>query len=425
MPINDISKTQISENVFLHYINDKKHKTDYCHIYFSFPATEESVTKAELLKRVLIRGSKEFPTQAALNEALDMNYASAVSFSTAKESDKIAFVISLSTMKEAFAMRGERIFERALYIAMSLLKNPLTENGGFLNEYMESEKRNQRDDIRSQINNKGVYSKIRFISKMFEGEPYAINPKGSEEILEGLDGVTLYRFLLEILSTADCNIFFVGEVDQGEVLSLFKGHFENVERRVPKAIPSFEKRMHTPPVTFEESLDINQSHLWFGFRAPVLFSHPDYLKFALFNMVLGGDVSSRMFMNIREKLSLCYTCYSGLDGARGALFAYAGIDKDNFEKTKEAFFRELEKIRAGEIDESELDDAKRAFANRMREIEDNPSYLAPWLYPRLNTPRLPERDAEEIQKLGVSDVVEAAGLITLDTIYFLTSRGDV
>lgn len=422
MSINDIKKTELAENVFLHYINDTKHKTDYCHIYFSFPATEESVTKAELLRRVLGRGCRKYPTQASLNAELDMNYGASLALSTAKESDRVAFVMALSTMKDAFAMKGEHIFARALQVAMSLINDPLVKNGGFLEEYMESEKRNQADDIRAQINNKGAYSKLRFIGKMFEGEPYAINPKGNEEILGGIDGRELYRFLGELLKTATCNIFFVGEVEEGEVVSLFREHFDKIERCVPEQAEQTPKKTATAPRTFEESLDINQSHLWLGFRTPVDFSHPDYLKFALFNMVLGGDVSSRMFMNIREKLSLCYTCYSGLDGARGALFAYAGIDKGNLEKTREAFFGELESIKAGDITDEETDDAKRAFVNRMREIEDNPSYLAPWLYPRLNTPRLPERDAEAIEKLGVSDIAEAAGKITLDTIYFLTSR---
>ena len=171
-----------------------------------------------------------------------------------------------------------------------------------------------------------------------------------------------------------------------------------------------------------ETLDIAQAHLWIGFRTPATYSSPDYLKFVLFNMVMGGDVSSKMFMNIREKLSLCYTCYSALDGMKGIFTAYAGIDPENKEKTLNAFFEELENVRAGKVSETELEDAKKAYINRMKEIQDNPSLLPAWFHMRLESdiPRDPSSDAEEIARLTLEDVIWAAGQIEKDTVYFLT-----
>ena len=118
---------------------------------------------------------------------------------------------------------------------------------------------------------------------------------------------------------------------------------------------------------------------------------------------------------------LCYTCYSSLDGTKGILFAYAGIDPEKKDETLSAFFTEIQNIREGKVTKDELDDAKKAYINRMREIEDNPALLAPWYHLRLerDTETPPSFDAERIAALTLDDVVYAANMIEQDTIYFL------
>ncbi|MBR6633322.1 MAG: insulinase family protein [Clostridia bacterium] len=421
MPKTKISTSAVSDGVTLYYINDSKYKTDYTHIFFSMPLTAENATKASLVAKLLKRGSERYPSMAELNSALDMNYSSTLGFSAFKEGEKTVFSVSVATMKNAYAPKGEDIFAEALEIAFDALLYPLTEKGGFVAEYFESEKKNLHDSILSQINNKGAYSRTRFISQMCEGEPYAVNGEGDIDILEGITATQLYGFLKDMTSTAVCDIYFVGSESEDRVKTLVKACFEGVERQSGK-------RPETTLVTkvkgkdVTESLDIAQAHLWIGYRTPATYSSPDYLKFVLFNMVMGGDVSSKMFMNIREKLSLCYTCYSSLDGMKGIFTAYAGIDPENKEKTLNAFYQELENVRAGKISQDELEDAKKAYVNRMREIQDNPSLLPAWFHMRLESdiPRDPSTDAEEIMKLTVDDVVWASKQIEKDTVYFLT-----
>ncbi len=421
MPKTQISPSQLADGVTLYYIEDSKYKTNYTNIYFSMPLTPENATKASLVSKVLKRGSKGYPSMASLNCALDMNYSSTISFSSFKEGEKTVFSLSLATMKNQYAPKGEDIYSEALKILFDTLLHPLTEKGGFVEEYFESEKRNLHDSILSQINNKSSYSRTRFIKAMCEGEAYAVNGEGDIDVLEAVTSKELFDFLQNMIKTAVCDIYFVGSEKEDRVRSLVKGYFDNVERKSKQGIKT---RLVTDVKGKDvvEALDIAQAHLWIGYRTPVTYSSPDYLKFVLFNMVLGGDVSSKMFMNIREKLSLCYTCYSSLDGIKGIFMAYAGIDPENKEKTLNAFFEELDNIRAGRITEDELEDAKKAYINRMKEIQDNPSLLPAWFHMRLESdiPRDPFTDAQQISLLTVDDVVWASKQIEKDTVYFLT-----
>lgn len=421
MPKTQICESSFSDGARLYYINDGKYKTNYLNIYFSLPLTAENSTKAALTARLLKRGSEKYPTMAELNSALDMSYAATVGISSYKEGEKTVFTLNLATMKNEYAPEGEDIFADSLEVAFDMLFHPLTENGCFAEEYFESEKRNLRDSIQAQINNKSAYSRTRFIKTMCEGEPYSVNGEGDLDVLDRLTSAELYGFWHEMVSTAVCNVYFVGSESEEKVKKLLSTAFSGGKRASREGLKtSLVTDAKERDVT--ERLDIAQAHLWIGYRTGITYSSPDYLKFVLFNMVLGGDVSSKMFMNIREKLSLCYTCYSMLDGAKGIFAAYAGIDPENREKTLNAFFEELENVRAGRIGEDELEDAKKAYINRMKEIQDNPSLLPSWFHIRLDSeiPRDPSTDAEEIARLTVDDVVWAAKQIKQDTVYFLT-----
>ena len=416
-----MKKRAVADGVTLYYIEDEKYKTNYLNIYFSLPLTAENATYMNLLARVLKRGSENYPTMAELNHGLDMCYASTVTLTATKEGEREVFVLSLATLKNAFAPNGEDIFGDSAKILFDLIKNPLLENGAFRRDYFESEKKNLRDSILSQINNKAAYAKSRFVQAMCEGEAYATNGEGDISLLDTITPESLYEFLKTLLTTAICDIYFVGSESEEKVKDTINPLFKGVERNAVTIGKAEIKTEVTKTKDKTDKMDITQGHLLIGFRTPVTYSHPDYLKFVLFNMVLGGDVSSKMFMNIREKKSLCYSCYSSLDGTKGILFAYAGIDPEKKEETLSALFTELQNIRDGKVTENELDDAKKAYINRMREIEDNPALLAPWYHLRLerDTETPPSFDAERIAALTLDDVVYAANMIEQDTIYFL------
>ncbi len=414
----------LSKACELHVIHDIKYKTEYLNIFYALPLSEENATFASLTARVLQRGSVSYPTMKELSRALDRNFSATVGASAFKCGECEVFSVNLVSMKDQFAPRGEKVFLKGLEIMSDLLFSPLLEKGAFLQEYFDSERENLRDSISAQINNKASWARIRFIANMCEDEPYGINSEGSEKVLDGASPASLYDFYKNTVLNAPCDIYYVGEKSIEEVEKLLLPLFP--ERDVISLPKTVIKSRAEKIRRFEEKLDIAQGHLLLGYRTGITYSSENYLAGALFNMVLGGDVTSRMFMILREKMSLCYSCNSALDPSKGILTAYAGIDVSNAEVCEKAFYEQLEKIRSGEVSEEELLDAKKAYANRMREIDDNPSLLPMWHFIRRDTHGLrdPERDARDIMRVTLSEVVEVANSVSLDTVYLLSGKGE-
>lgn len=411
----------LSDTVRFHSIYDEKYKTEYLTLFFSLPLTAENSACASLTARVLQRGSRSFPTMKELSCALDENYACSVGAGAFKCGEREIFSINLVNIKDRYALSGEKIFDRGVEILLDLFFNPLVENGAFLAEYVEGEKQNLIDSINAQINNKAAYSKRRFIASMCAEEAFSVNGEGDVETVKALTPEKIFDFYKNVIMASPCDIFYVGEKNGDEVCSLFS---RLAEMKPSVSLPETEI-IYSPRELkrVEESLDIAQGHLWIGFRTGITYSSKNYLDAVLFNMVLGGDVTGKMFMNLREKMSLCYTCHSSMDSNKGLLMAYAGIDPSNVEKTEKAFFEQLDKIRSGEITDEEISDAKKSFANRMREIMDNPSLLPLWYFMRLGTHRDPESDARDIERVSREDIVKIANSIIPDTVYVLAGKG--
>ena len=424
MTDNKIITKSLSDSRRFHAIYDEKYKTEYLNVFFSLPLTPVTATYASLTARVLQRGSVSFPSMKELSRALDDNYSSTVGAGVMKCGDREIFSLNLVGIKDRFALAGEKVFDRGLEILSDLFFNPLVENGGFLSEYFDGERQNLIDSINAQINNKGQYSRRRFLSAMCEGEAFSVNAEGDVDCIKDATPQKVYEFYKNTLMNAPCDIFYVGEKNSDEVFALIEKLFaDNGKDKIPPSEIVYGNR---EVKRVSESMDISQGHLWIGFRTGITYASENYLDAVMFNMVLGGDVTGKMFMNLREKMSLCYTCHSSMDSNKGILMAYAGIDPTNAEKTEKAFFEQLEKIKSGDITDDELEDAKKSFANRMREIVDNPSLLAMWYYIRLQAGavRDPERDAVDVEKITREDIMKIAHSVKLDTVYLLSGKGE-
>ena len=139
------------------------------------------------------------------------------------------------------------------------------------------------------------------------------------------------------------------------------------------------------------------------------------------NAIFGGTATSKLFLHVREELSLCYYVNSSLDKWKGLMIVQAGAEFDQLERVKTEVLHQLELVQAGAFTQEELEAAKRSFIATYCSILDVPNQLEDFQFGQ-NLAGLtfgPDELAEIIRVIDAQQVVEAAQRIQLDTSYFL------
>ena len=156
------------------------------------------------------------------------------------------------------------------------------------------------------------------------------------------------------------------------------------------------------------------------FKAPEL---TDYYASKLFTMILGGMTTSRFFMNIREKQSLCYYCACASNKFKRTLMVYAGIEPHNIERTEKAVTAEIEEICENGVAEEELRAALLEIENQVASMRDTTA-VAGWYLDQITEEKIlsPEEYLEEIKKVTPGRIQAVARLYRLDTVYTLSGE---
>ena len=419
-----LKRIELTKGVFLNVYDTQKFKNNYLALSFVQPLSRETVSMNALLPLILTRGTKSYPTMEKMSAALDTLYASTINTRCFKKGEVQFIGFNCGILSNNYATDDCDIFGGTLDILHEVIFKPYTEDGVFSEKYLETEKKNLCDRIAAQINNKTSYAIARANEEMCKGETYGISAMGDIESIEGIDAKTLYDHYLNVVANAHVEIFFVGEYN------------EAIENKIKTAL-CFDARdaqaLNTEVV--REALEVKevceqqpvtQAKLSVAFRTGKVLSDGDYYKFVLFNEVFGGSPTSKLFMNVREKRSLCYYCKSIPEPQKGVMIVAAGIEEQNKQKAQDEILAQLKDIAEGKVTDEEFESAVSSILNAYREIDDNPESIESWYLGRmlsgLNTS--PAETAKQIKSCTVADVAEMAQGITLDTVYFMKPEGN-
>ncbi len=415
-----LCRTEMQQGVALNTVTTDRFKTAFFTVNLFVPLQKETASAYSLLTDVLMRGTESYPTMQALNQKQDTLYSLGLGAFVQKKGEAQVVTFELTAIDDSFAFDGMEILAEGMKLMQELIFRPYTEKGVFKNEYVEQEKKNLCDDIRGKINNKTAYARHRCVEIMCEGEAYAVDHGGDLEEVNALTPETLWEAYKQLLADAKVEMFYVGRKGKDEVASLCETYLQFA----PRAATFPKTTLGAVPVesrTVTEQMRISQCKMTLGFRTEYALQEGNFPAMALFNEVFGGSPNSRLFMNVREKQSLCYYCSSFPDGLKGLLMVVSGIEQKNKQKTLDAVLEQLEDLKQGNIDPQELENARLSLRNGYREITDSPAAIASWYLGRISTGRYdaPEDAIAAMEQVSAEDVVKVANSIRLDTVYFL------
>ena len=420
-----ITTINLSPGVVLRHYPDPRFKKCALSIQLLRPMCAEEAALNALLPSVLLRGTENYPDLRSITWRLDELYGASVHTMVRRVGDIQTVGFYLSVMEDRFALEPEGVLVHAADFLRELMLCPLTVEGAFDPEIVDSEKKNLISAIESELNDKRAYISGRMIRRMCQGDSFAVPRLGKPEEVAAITPEMLYDHYQRILKESPVEFFYVGANSAETVAELLKPLAEVLGRN-PQPVPE-QTAFHpvAEPGEFFEEMDVNQGKLSMGFTTPITNRHPDFAAMQVLNSVYGAGMTSKLFMNVREKMSLCYYANSGYYGSKGIFTVSSGIDEENYEVAKEEILRQLRLCAQGDITENELSAAKSAIISSLRATPDSPGSLEGYYATAALSGMgmdIPEYIAA-VEAVTVEDAARCAGTIQLHTVAFLKGVG--
>lgn len=416
-------RKELSPGVYLNYIHATKFKTGLLSAQLLTPLDAAKTAPGALLPAVLRRGTERCGDMQALSRALDLLYGAGLSYTVRKKGENQCFGFVMSFIDDKFALGGEKLLEASADLLGEVLLRPVTAEGVFLPAYVDGEKDNLIDAIRSILDDKRDYADKRLIEEMCRGERYGIPRLGTEEAVAALDGGALYDFYQSILMSARVELFYCGSAELPRVEDALRHGLTGLphgERVAPVA--SERRAAPAEPRYRTEPMDVTQGKLSMGFRAATEDQHAMMLA----NLIFGGYSNSKLFLNVREKLSLCYYASSGYHRSKGIVTVSSGVEFADYQRAHDEILAQLESVQLGDFEPWELEGARSVIINAVRTREDSGGRMEENILGQAST-GLWETEEALINALAAvtpERIVDAAKSMTLDTVYFLKGEDE-
>ena len=425
--MTQVTRRELMPGVWLRAIHTDKFKSSYLGLTMMAPLEWETAAANALIPAVLRRGTAAHPDLEALSAALDELYGGAIEPVVRKKGETQCIGFVASFLDDAYALEGESILERAAALLGELLLSPRTVGEGFLPDYVRQEQSNLIDRIRAQVNDKRRYASARLCQLMCREEAFGVDKLGDEAHAAAITPEGLWSRYQQLLRTAEIEVYYCGSAQPERAARALTAALSGLPRDGERLDPECEVRLHAgpEPQLVEEHMDVSQGKLALGFRTGGLTCwEEEYPALVMCNAIFGGTPLSKLFLNVREKLSLCYYASSMLEKMKGLVLVSSGIEFDKYETARDEILAQLDQIRRGEIEDWELEGARRTVIGGYRAtLDDQGRQEEFWLGQSAagleeDIPAL----CAQLETVTKEQVAQAAQKLQLDTIYFLKGK---
>ena len=425
------SRRELLPGVFLTCLQTEKFKTGLLSLHLLTPLDRETAAQNALIPSVLRRGTVRYPDMTALGARLDELYGARLEPSVRK----LGEIQAVGFTADFVEAPGRDVLEDMAALLGEALLSPNTRGGLLLPGYVESEKEKLLEDIRARVNDRAEYARQRLIELMCPGEAYAVDGLGDEDTAADIGYVALTRHYKALLAASPIEIFYCGAAGETQVAAAMKDALATLPRGELNFDIGTDIRMNTVEETvrvFTEEMDVGQGKLVLGYRLGDAMEDPDMAALQVMNYILGDPagasyVSSKLFLHVRERQSLCYYVDSELDLMKGLMVVASGIDPADHKKTLAEIGRQVQAVKDGDFTDGELRTARAGLSARMLSLTDDPARLEKfWLGQNvLGLDYGPEELAALALDVTREDVIKAAAGIECDGVYFLRgAEGD-
>ncbi len=412
----------IGDNIGFSTIIDSKFNTCSLYVRFITELSNETSAVNSVACELCTMSNSKYRSIEELSDAAAELYGGYISDFSGRRGDVQILGFSSQWICNRFALEGEDITEEMLDIVHGCILSPDidTKNGGFRQNNLKIAQNNIISAIESRLNDKRVYAVNRAYEIAFRGEPAENDANGTIEEVRNVTAESAFKAYMNLLETAQIEIFYVAPEENVTVAEMFRKSFAEINRNPREYKICSKSPLKNPPENVTEEFDVNQSKLLITLKS----NSDDYFASDMFNIILGGTPVSKLFTNLREKMSLCYYCSSNFYAEKNTITIESGVDRANIEKAYNEILHQIDEIRNGNITEEEIQSALLMIDNDCSGIGDTPAQYFSWYFSRFcfGDSITPQEYLQKISEVTKDRIIRIAESFRLDSSYCMLNK---
>lgn len=414
------NREKIGDGIHFTEIINGCQKTNTVIVHLVTELSPETASLNAIIPYVLSNSSDEYRTVTELSRKLNGLYGANLRGVVSKIGDSQVVSLMSGCVNDRYTFDGEKITEEMTRVLLGCLTSPYVENGGFFEGDFLLKKQELLDDIDAEINDKRSFAFKQAGKIIYKDEPCAISARGERAYAEKVTASEAYEQYKKLIATAQVEISFVGAERLPGIKEMFVKAFSEIKRSFGGNYSTEFSAIKKETVRLTEHYDVAQSKMVMAFKTDCRNDS----AMRLMNSVFGGTPFSKLFLNVREKLSLCYYCSSGYNDRKGVLYVDSGVEQENIEKAEAEILNQLKAVCRGEFTDEEVENSRLSIINGLRGVNDSARSIAEWYFKHVYGGNMlsPEEEIERICAVTREDIIAAAEALTLDTVYVLTGK---
>lgn len=414
-----MTEREILPGITLSVIETDRFKTCALNVSFLTPLRRETASANALVPYVLRRGCARLSDLAKLNAELDSLYGASIEPFVYQQGDVQYVGFWCDGISDVFAAGADSVSQALFSLVQELICTPVLQDGCFVEEYVQGEKENLIQAILSEKNEKLSYAYQSATRALFSKQCFGLSALGELKYAKMLTNKEVYSAYCTLLKRAPLKITYCGSESFDAVSERVKTVFATLKREITDSARVSAPAFSDEVLNREEIMDVAQTVLLIGFRTDA-----DEIPLKVLSAILGGSTASKLFLNVRERASLCYYTGSVFNPRQNTIFLYAGVEDEKETQAYERMMQQFDACARGEITEEELERGKQTLINRLRTINDTGgALLSYWVDQAVDGNKMSPGETEQaIRAVTRRQLIDAAKGCEQKIVYRLCGK---
>lgn len=375
---------------------------------------------SHFVEHMMFKGTIKRPTAMDISRELD---AVGADFNAFTSKDYTGYYVKIDSSKQelAFDLISDMIFNSKMDEA------EMTKEKGVIVE-----------ELRMYEDNPMMFINLLFDRLLYGDCPLGWDEGGSKETVQGLTRQELWDYYQSAYSPKNMVLVVAGNIENKKLKKLVEKYFanqKNIGTKEKRDKNSFAKfAFPTKKLSLVERVEVrekkvDQAHIILGFPG-LDYNHPKRFAASVMLYILGGGMSSRLFVEVREKRGLAYMVHASAGNFRDTGMAYvrAGLDPARLLEALKVIREELKKIATSGVTDKELKDAKSSLSGRMALAMEECNAQAEWFAKQfwfMKKTMTPEQVVQAVKKVTAKEVQEIAKKLFVEEEMRLAAIGPI